>query len=88
MIGSTGPIGPFSGRVADVASAKVGLILTMLLSLSFLMVGLVRLTAMGERDNAVYSGLIWLFAITLLALYEGIGGIKGLKHTGLIGNFP
>ena len=75
-----------SGRV-DVASAKVGLILTMLLSLSFLMVGLVRLTAMGERDNAVYSGLIWLFAITLLVLYEGIGGIKGLKHAGLIGNF-
>ena len=37
-----------SGRV-DVASAKVGLILTMLLSLSFLMVGLVRLTAMGEN---------------------------------------
>ena len=55
--------------------------------LTFLMVGLVRLTAMGERDNAVYSGLIWLFAITLLVLYEGIGGIKGLKHTGLIGNF-
>ena len=31
--------------------------------------------------------VIWAAAILLLILYEGVSGIRGLKHSGLIGNF-
>ena len=31
-----------------------------------------------------FSGIIWAAAILLLILYEGVSGMKGLKHSGLL----
>ena len=75
-----------SGKISS-GSAMIGLIIAMVLSIVFLLAGLWKLSSEGEGDSILSSGIIWAAAILLLILYEGVSGIKGLKHSGLIGNF-
>ena len=74
-----------SGKISS-DSAMIGLIIAMVLSIIFLLAGLWKLGSEGERFDSL-SGIIWAAAILLLILYEGVSGMKGLKHSGLIGNF-
>ena len=75
-----------SGKISS-SSAMIGLIGTMVLSIVSLLAGLWKLSSEGETDSIISSVVIWAAAILLLILYEGISGIRGLKHSGLIGNF-
>ena len=75
-----------SGKISS-SSAMIGLIGTMVLSIVSLLVGLWKLSSEGETDSIISSVVIWAAAILLLILYEGVSGIRGLKHSGLIGNF-
>ena len=75
-----------SGKISS-DSAMIGLISAMVLSIIFLLAGLWKLGSEGESDSILSSGMIWAAAILLLILYEGVSGMKGLKHSGLIGNF-
>ena len=75
-----------SGKISS-DSAMIGLISAMVLSIIFLLAGLWKLGSEGESDLILSSGMIWAAAILLLILYEGVSGMKGLKHSGLIGNF-
>ena len=56
----------------------------MVLSVIFLLAGLWKLGSEGESDSILSSGIIWAAAILLLILYEGVSGMKGLKHSGLL----
>ena len=75
-----------SGKISS-SSAMIGLIGTMVLSIVSLLAGLWKLSSEGETDSIISSVVIWAAAILLLILYEGVSGIRGLKHSGLIGNF-
>ena len=75
-----------SGKISS-SSAMIGLIGTMVLSIVSLLAGLWKLSSEGETDSIISSVVIWAAAILLLILYEGVSGIRGLKHYGLIGNF-
>ena len=75
-----------SGKISS-SSAIIGLIGTMVLSIVSLLAGLWKLSSEGETDSIISSVVIWAAAILLLILYEGVSGIRGLKHSGLIGNF-
>ncbi len=75
-----------SGKISS-SSAMIGLIGTMLLSIVSLLAGLWKLSSEGETDSIMSSVGIWAAAILLLILYEGVSGIRGLKHSGLVGNF-
>ena len=75
-----------SGKISS-SSAMIGLIGTMVLSIVSLSAGLWKLSSEGETDSIISSVVIWAAAILLLILYEGVSGIRGLKHSGLIGNF-
>ena len=75
-----------SGKINS-SSAMIGLIGTMVLSIVSLLAGLWKLSSEGETDSIISSVVIWAAAILLLILYEGVSGIRGLKHSGLIGNF-
>ncbi len=75
-----------SGKISS-SSAMIGLIGTMVLSIVSLLAGLWKLSSEGETDSITSSVVIWAAAILLLILYEGVSGIRGLKHSGLIGNF-
>ena len=75
-----------SGKISS-SSAMIGLIGTMVLSIVSLLAGLWKLGSEGETDSIMSSVVIWAAAILLLILYEGVSGIRGLKHSGLIGNF-
>ena len=75
-----------SGKISS-SSARIGLIGTMVLSIVSLLAGLWKLSSEGETDSITSSVVIWAAAILLLILYEGVSGIRGLKHSGLIGNF-
>ncbi len=75
-----------SGKISS-SSAMIGLIGTMVLSIVSLLAGLWKLSSEGETDSIISSVVIWAAAILLLILYEGVLGIRGLKHSGLIGNF-
>ena len=75
-----------SGKISS-SSAMIGLIGTMVLSIVSLLAGLWKLGSEGETDSIISSVVIWAAAILLLILYEGVSGIRGLKHSGLIGNF-
>ena len=75
-----------SGKISS-SSAMTGLTGTMVLSIVSLSAGLWKLSSEGETDSIISSVVIWAAAILLLILYEGVSGIRGLKHSGLIGNF-
>ena len=75
-----------AGKISS-SSAMIGLIGTMVLSIVSLLAGLWKLSSEGETDSIISSVVIWATAILLLILYEGVSGIRGLKHSGLIGNF-
>ena len=75
-----------SGKISS-SSAMIGLIGTMVLSIVSLLAGLWKLSSEGETDSIISSVVIWAAAILLLILYEGVSDIRGLKHSGLIGNF-
>ena len=75
-----------AGKISS-SSAMIGLIGTMVLSIVSLLAGLWKLSSEGETDSIISSVVIWAAAILLLILYEGVSGIRGLKHSGLIGNF-
>ena len=75
-----------AGKISS-SSAMIGLIGTMVLSIVSLLAGLWKLGSEGETDSIMSSVVIWAAAILLLILYEGVSGIRGLKHSGLIGNF-
>ena len=75
-----------SGKISS-SSAMIGLIGTMVLSIVSLLAGLWKLSSEGETDSITSSVVIWAAAILLLILYEGVSDIRGLKHSGLIGNF-
>ena len=75
-----------AGKISS-SSAMIGLIGTMVLSIVSLLAGLWKLSSEGETDSIMSSVVIWAAAILLLILYEGVSGIRGLKHSGLIGNF-
>lgn len=59
---------------------------SLILSVLFLVIGVMKLSDSILDNEVVVSVGIWLFAIFLLIAYEGVRGNPGLKHRGLVGN--
>ena len=59
---------------------------SLILSVLFLIIGVMKLSDSVMDEDVIVSVGIWLVAIFLLISYEGIRGNTGLKHRGLAGN--
>ena len=59
---------------------------SLVLSVSFLIIGAMNLSDSITDGEVIVSVAIWVAAVFLLISYEGIRGSKGLKHRGLLGN--
>ena len=59
---------------------------SLILSVLFLIIGVLKLSDSIMDEDVMVSVRIWLVAIFLLISYEGIRGNTGLKHRGLAGN--
>ena len=59
---------------------------SLILSVLFLVIGVMKLSDSILNNDVVVSAGIWLVAIFLLISYEGVRGNPGLKHRGLAGN--
>ena len=74
-----------SGRL-NLKKAANAMIASLVLSVSFLIIGAMNLSDSVTDGEVILSVAIWISAVFLLISYEGIRGSKGLKHRGLAGN--
>lgn len=74
-----------SGRL-NLKQATNGMRASLVLSVSFLIIGAMNLSDSVSEQEVIVSVAIWMTAVFLLISYEGIRGSKGLKHRGLAGN--
>ena len=74
-----------SGRL-NLKEAVNAMRASLVLSVSFLIIGAMNLSDSTTDGEVIVSVAIWVAAVFLLISYEGIRGSKGLKHRGLAGN--
>ena len=74
-----------SGRL-NLKEAVNAMRASLVLSVSFLIIGAMNLSDSVTDGEVILSVAIWISAVFLLISYEGIRGSKGLKHRGLAGN--
>ena len=74
-----------SGRL-NLKEATNAMRASLVLSVSFLIIGAMNLSDSVTDGEVILSVAIWISAVFLLISYEGIRGSKGLKHRGLAGN--
>ena len=74
-----------SGRL-NLKEAMNAMRASLVLSVSFLIIGAMNLSDSTTDGEVIVSVAIWVAAVFLLISYEGIRGSKGLKHRGLAGN--